>query len=154
MSETTSSYFTLIPSPTVENLLPKPMLGTTVKLNRSNYLLWAHAFRILIGAQNNLTHLLQSPPAATDPAYVTWLTGDYSVMTWLLNSLEEKISDSIMFLTIAKEMWDTVNVLYENKKNSSRVFKIYERLVKLKKREVCPEFYRELKSLINELEMH
>jgi len=48
--------------------------------------------------QNKLAHLLQSPPADTDPTYVTWLTGDYSVMTWLLNRLEEKISGSVMFL--------------------------------------------------------
>ena len=48
--------------------------------------------------------LLQDPPATSDPTYVIWLTGDYSVMTWLLNSLEEKISGSVMFLTTTKEM--------------------------------------------------
>jgi len=45
-------------------------------------LLWVQTFRIFIGAQNKLTHLLQSPPAVTDPTYVTWLTRDYFVMTW------------------------------------------------------------------------
>jgi len=86
---------------------PKTMLGTTVKLN---YLLWAQAFRISIGVQNKLTHLLQPPPADMDPTNVTWLTGDYSVMTWLLNSLEKKISGSIMFLHTAKDMlmWNGV----------------------------------------------
>jgi len=39
------------------------------------------------------------------------------VMTWLLNSLKEKISDSVMFLTTAKDMWDTLNVMYDNEKN-------------------------------------
>ena len=91
----------------IETSIPKTMLGTTVKLNSSNYLLWAQAFRIFIGAQNKLAHLLQVPPTNTDPTYVTWLTGDYSVMTWFLNSLEEKISGSVMFLTTAKKMWDT-----------------------------------------------
>jgi len=47
------------------------MLGTTVKLNGSNYLLWAQASRIFIGAQNKLAHLLQPLPAAMDPTYVT-----------------------------------------------------------------------------------
>ena len=59
-------------------------------------------FRIFIGAQNKLAHLLQLPPADTDPTYVTWLTGDYFMMIWLLNSLEEKISGSVMFLPTAK----------------------------------------------------
>jgi len=48
----------------------KTVLGTTVKLNGSNYLLGAQAFRIFIGAQNKLAHLLQPPPAATNPLYV------------------------------------------------------------------------------------
>jgi len=58
---------------------------------------------MFIGAQNKLAHLLQDPPATTNPTYVTWLTEDYSVMTWLLNSLKEKINGSVMFLTTAKE---------------------------------------------------
>ena len=60
---------------------PKTNLETTVKLNGSNYLLWAQAFRIFIGAQNKLTHLLEPPPATTDTTYETWLSGDYCVMT-------------------------------------------------------------------------
>jgi len=46
-------------------------------------------------------------------------------MTWLLNSLEEKISNSVIFLTTAKEMWDTQKVMFGNEKNPSRVFEIY-----------------------------
>ena len=53
-------------------------------------------------------------------------------MTCLLNSLEEKISDSVIFLPTAKYMSDTLKVMYDNKKNSSRVFKIYEHLFELK----------------------
>jgi len=46
-------------------------------------------------------------------------------------------------------------VIYDNEKNPSRVFEIYERLFELKQRDKSvPEFYGELKGLINELEMH
>jgi len=45
--------------------------------------------------------------------------------------------------------------MYGNEKNLSRVFKIYERLFELKQGDKSmPEFYSELKSLIDELEMH
>jgi len=88
-------------------------------------------FRIFIGPQNKLAHLLQDSSVTTDPTYVTWLTEDYSVMTWLLNSLEEKISVSVIFLTTAKEIWDTLKVMYDNEKNPSRV-EIYERVFELK----------------------
>ena len=62
---------------------------------------------------------------------------------------------SIIFLTTIKEMWDTLKVMYSNEKNSSKVFEIYERLFVLKKRNrYVPEFYEELKGLIDKLEMH
>jgi len=81
MSDATSSFSTLISSSAIEVSTLKLILRTTVKLNGSNCLLWAKAFRIFIGAQNKLAHLLESPPAAIDLTYVTWLTGYYSVMT-------------------------------------------------------------------------
>ena len=85
---------------------------------------------------------------------MTWLAEDYSVMTRLLNSLEEKISDNVMFLTTTKEMCDTFKVIYGNK-NPSKMFEIYERLFELKQGDrSVTEFYGELKCLIDELEMH
>ena len=112
-------------------------------------------FRIVFGAQNKLAHLLQPPLAVTYSLYVTWLTGDYSVMTWLFNILEEKISGNVMFLTTAKKMWETLKVMYRNEKKPSRVFEIYERLSELKQGDKSMfEIYGELKSLIDELEMH
>ena len=53
-------------------------------------------------------------------------------MIWLLNSLGEKISGSIMFLITAKKMWDILKVMYENEKKPSRIFELYEDLFKLK----------------------
>jgi len=47
-------------------------------------------------------------------------------------NLEEKISGSVMFLPTAKDMWDTLKIMYENEKNPSRVFEIYERIFELK----------------------
>ena len=77
------------------------------------------------------------------------------MMTWLLNSLEEKISGSVIFLTIAKDMWDTLKVIYGNEKNPSRMFEIYERMFELKQRNRSVlDFYGELKGLKDELEMH
>ena len=149
MMSDTSSSFTLVSSPIVETSTPKTVLGTRVKLCGSNYLLWAQPFRIFIGTRNKLSHLLLPPPAVTDPSYDTWLIGDYSMVTRLLKSLEEKISGSIIFLTTAKEMWDTLKVMYKNEKNLSTVFEIYERLFELKQGDkFVPEFYRELKSRV------
>jgi len=53
-------------------------------------------------------------------------------MTWLLNSLKEKINGSVIFLTTIKKMWDTLKAMYGSEKNLSRVFEIYERMFELK----------------------
>ena len=66
----------MISSLMAETSVPKTMLGTTVKLNESNYLLWVQVFRIFIGTQNKLAHLFQAPPAFTNLTYVTWFTRD------------------------------------------------------------------------------
>ena len=66
MSDSTSSSSTLT-SPHVAGMFGlKTILETTVKLNGSNYLLWTQAFRIFIGAQNKLAHLLEPSPAVAD----------------------------------------------------------------------------------------
>ena len=44
-----------------------------------------------------------------------------------LNSLKEKISGSVMFLSTVKDIWDTLKVMYGNEKNLLYVFEIYER---------------------------
>jgi len=103
----------LIFSHVIEVSVPKTVLVTIVKLNGSNYLLWVHAsvsssvLRTSWLTSSSLHLLLQI-------LYVTWLTGDYSVMIWFLYSLEKKISGSIIFLTTAKKIWDTMKVMYEN----------------------------------------
>jgi len=154
MSDDTS-FFTIMSSSAIGMFGSKTILGCTEKLNGSSYLLWAQSFCIFTGAQNKLALLLEPSPAITDTTYETWLFSEYRVMTWLLNSLKEKISSSVMFLSTVKEMWDTLKVVYENKKNPSGVFEIYERLFELKQGDQSvPEFYRELKSLIDKLEMH
>ncbi|PIN11994.1 hypothetical protein CDL12_15397 [Handroanthus impetiginosus] len=44
----------------------KATLGTTVKLNGQNYILWSQAFKLFLGSQNKLAHILSSPPDKND----------------------------------------------------------------------------------------
>ena len=54
-----------------------------------------------------------------------------------------KISRSVMFITTAKEMCDTLKVMYENEKNLSRVFEINERLFEFKQEDnLSPSFIK------------
>ena len=76
---------TLITSPAAGIFGPKAILETTAKLNGPNYLLWTQAFRIFVGAQNKLTHLLNPPLLLlTRPGFFGDCCDD-----WLFNSLKE-----------------------------------------------------------------
>ena len=76
-------------------------------------------FVISIVAQNTL----QFPPATIDLTYATRLSGDYCVMTWLLNSLDEK-SSSVRFMTTVK-MWDTWRWCMEMKESFKGVWDLW-----------------------------
>ena len=52
-------------------------------------------------------------------------------------------------MTTAKEMWDTLKVMYGNEKNPSRVFEIYKRLFELNREiDLCLSFMTNSKVLL------
>jgi len=77
--------------------VPKHFLAKRAKLNGTNYLLWVKSFCLFVGSQKKLKHLAEDPPAKSTIAYDDWIASDYSVMTWLLNIIDEKAYASIMF---------------------------------------------------------
>jgi len=54
------------------------------------------------------------------------LVDDCCVISWLLPSMEVKVSAGVMFLRTVKEKWDTLKEMYINEKNVTRVFELYE----------------------------
>jgi len=62
-------------------LFPKHFLASAVKLNDTNYFLWAQSFRLFIGLQKKLKHLTQNPSETGTTAYDHCLANNCSVMT-------------------------------------------------------------------------
>ncbi|XP_042056533.1 uncharacterized protein LOC121801150 [Salvia splendens] len=130
----------------------RPPIGTTIKLNGSNYMLWSRAFLLFLGSQKKKSHVQTAPPATTDANYDTWYADDYSVMTWLLNSLEPAISQNIMYLDSAKAMWDALREMFFNDKNVSRVFELYEKLFShTQDTQSVNDYFSTLKGLADEI---
>ena len=46
------------------------------------------------------------------------------IMTWLWNSMMPEISDTCMFLTTAKDIWDAVHQAYSKALDVSQVYEI------------------------------
>ena len=74
---------------------------TSIKLNDSNYVLWAKAVQVYLTAREKEQYILDDPPAAGKPEYKNWKTNNSKVMTWLWNSMEPHISATVMFFNTA-----------------------------------------------------
>lgn len=48
-------------------------------------------------------------PAKGFVDYFRWVKCDYMVIWWILNSLIPKISESFMYVSSAKQLWDELN---------------------------------------------
>lgn len=46
------------------------------------------------------------------------------VMNWILNSMEESIAASFKYCDTAKELWDSIEAAYEQKRNNARIFEL------------------------------
>jgi len=78
----------------------------------------------------------------------------------------EKVSVGLMFLCTVKDIWDTLKDMYNNEKNISRVFELYEqnisRVFELYKQlftlrigdRSLFEYYSTLKGVLDELNVH
>ena len=89
-------------------------LGTIIKLNGANYVLWAQAFHFFVGSQHELKYLTDASPDISSSSKSSngetatktvdkWQDDDYAVITWLLNSCESSVSANIIFLFTAKD---------------------------------------------------
>jgi len=72
------------------------------------------SFRLFIGSQKKMKHIIEEPPIKGIATYDDWVASDYSVMTWLLNGMDENINASVMFLKIVKEIWNTLKEMYSD----------------------------------------
>ena len=79
----------------------------SLRLNGNNYLKWSQFVRTFLKGKGKLSHLLGTGPKLDDPKFVAWDEEDSMVMSWLWNSMMPEVSDTCMFLTTAKEIWES-----------------------------------------------
>lgn len=59
-----------------------------------------------------------------DPKYSDWVSENMLIMNWIINSMEEGISRSFKYSTTAKELWDSIEAAYAQKRNNARIFEL------------------------------
>ena len=87
-------------------------LQAAYRLNRKNCLKWSQLIRTFLKGKGKLSHLLGTGPKEGDPAFAAWDEEDSLIMSWIWNSMVPEISDTVMFLTIVKDIWEAINLTY------------------------------------------
>lgn len=108
---------------------------TNFHLNETNYRPWARAVRIALGGRSKLGYVTgdtKAPEKKEDPNYQEWIANDLCVMSWLFNAMEPQIYEIFAYAETSKELWNSLQEMYGQTNNSSRVFELQQNLSNLR----------------------
>ncbi|KAM2569134.1 hypothetical protein TB2_009277 [Malus domestica] len=129
----------------------------SVLLNKFNYLPWLRAVSLTLGGRSKLGFINgnSEPPESTSQTYDAWHTTDQLVMSWLLNSMEPKLSELFSYLESSLLLWEAVKDMYGNQNNSVRIFQLKKSVASLKQDDHSfVQHLGSMKSMWNELDMY
>ena len=63
-------------------------------------------------------------PAKEDAGYRKWKTENNLVMSWLLNSMNNDISENFLLFEMAKEIWDAAKETFSTTDNTAELFAV------------------------------
>ncbi|KAJ9556712.1 hypothetical protein OSB04_011326 [Centaurea solstitialis] len=92
-------------------------------------------------------------PKPEDPLFKAWDEEDSMIMAWLWNSMLPEISDTMMFMDNAKDIWNAVQETYSKAKDAAQVYEVKVKTMAAKQGSTTvTEYANQLKSLWQELD--
>ena len=129
----------------------------SVLLNEFHYLPWSRAVSLALGGRSKLGFINGSSklPESTSPTYDAWHTTDQLVMSWLLNSMEPKLSELFSYSKSSFLLWESVKDMYGSQNNSVHIFQLKKSVASLKQGDHSfVQHLGSMKSMWNELDMY
>ena len=83
-------------------LSPDMLSITSIRLNGTNYAQWAQVVELFLLGRKKFDYVIKEPPVPTNPKFADWRVEDAQIRSCLWNSMESKISCSLVFLPTAK----------------------------------------------------
>ncbi|KAJ0981009.1 hypothetical protein J5N97_009264 [Dioscorea zingiberensis] len=166
MSLSSSTTATSNSSPA--GLLPTPSFNhvITVKLTRSNYLLWKAQFIPYLRSQQLLGYVdgtINCPPKTitqattegatqvSNPEYQIWLQQDQFVLSLLLSSLSVDVLSQVLFLTTSFDVWSALERMFASQ-SRARIMQIRLQLSTTQKKELSvSDYFNKMKNLADTL---
>jgi hypothetical protein len=86
------------------------LLLVSKRLNGDNYHSWCRAMRISLSAKNKtgfITGKIEEPDEESDPdEHALWQRCNDMVLSWILNSLEPDLADSVLSCNTPRAIWE------------------------------------------------
>ena len=96
--------------------------------------------------------MISEPPVPTDPKFADWKATDAQIRSCLWNSMESKISCSLVFLPTTKLVWKQVKELYSGVNNLKRIYDLHQNYFSLSLSDFSLEdYYNKFKGVCEEL---
>ncbi|XP_068319759.1 uncharacterized protein [Pyrus communis] len=106
---------------------------SSVLLNEFNYLPWERAVSLALGGRSKLGYVNGVIPApdVSSSDYNDWLCKDQLVMSWLLNSMDQKVAEIFSYAESSYVIWKNLKEMYGNQNNTARVFQLKKDIASL-----------------------
>jgi hypothetical protein len=100
------------------HLVSQPLVG-------NNYHTWKRSMSMALSAKNKLGFIDGSlvKLAEDTSEYFVWDRCNNMVLSWILNSMSQEISSSLIYIESAKEMWDDIKERF-SQSNGPRIFQL------------------------------
>ena len=98
-----------------------PILITSHKLNDHNYLQWSQYVIMFISGKGKDDYLTgeAAMPKVSDPSFKRWKLENNMFMSWLINSINNDISENFLLFGIVKDIWDAAKETYSSSGNTT-----------------------------------
>ncbi|CAL2246417.1 unnamed protein product [Prunus armeniaca] len=131
------------------------LLLVSKKLNGDNYATWQRSMVIALTAKNKIGFVDGSieRPSSTKKSddYTLWDRCDKMVLSWLLNSVDSDLADSVVYAATAREIWQDFEDRF-SQGNAPRIFQIQKMIVSHTQGTMSVSlYYTKLKALWDEL---
>lgn len=93
-------------------------------------------------------------PMQSEPSYKVWMTENFVVLAWLINSVEPQISHRNLWFQTAKDVWDAARRMYSDLGNASQIFEIWSKLREMKQgSKSVTQYFTKLQDLWQEFDL-
>ena len=130
------------------------LVVSAVTLDENNYDQWQRSMEIALSSKLKLGFVDGSyvQPPANSPLYVHWMRCNNMITSWLLNSVNDTIRNSIVYMRTAKAIWDELQVRYAQS-NVPKLFGLRKDISHLSQGSLSvTAYFTKFKTLLDELD--